>query len=431
VSDEPKRPLDPDFVIDLPAFQGPLDLLLHLIQKHELEILDLPIAFVTDKYLAYLGVIENLNLDIAAEYLLMAATLAHIKSKMLLPPDPNAAADEADSPEDEIDPRAELILRLLEYQKYKAAAEALSARGIAGRDIFFRGTAAVEAQGPAPLADVGLYKLLDAFQRVVDRSKIDFSREINAERITIQERMSEITERISKQRRATFDELFAGLRTSYEIVVTFLALLEMAKMQLLRVYQADSYSPLYLESAVVGEHDEERAARLDGEDPYAYRAYEPAAEPRDDDAQSVASDAESAADDVESVASDAESVADDAERVADDAESAADDAESAADDAESAADDAERVADDAESAADDAESVADDAESVADDAESAADDAESVADDAESAADDAESVADDAESAADDAESAAEPPALDLAEENVHPSPPGTDDAPS
>ena len=256
MSDELKKPLDPDFVIDLPSFQGPLDLLLHLIQKHELEILDLPIAFVTDRYLAYLGVMEHLNLDIAAEYLLMAATLAHIKSKMLLPPDPNAAADDAESNEDEVDPRAELILRLLEYQKYKAAAEALSARGIAGRDVFFRGTAAVEAQGPAPLADVGLYKLLDAFQRVVDRSKIDFSREISAERITIQERMSEITERISKQRRATFDELFAGLRSSYEIVVTFLALLEMAKMHLVRVYQADPYSPLYLESAVVGEHDE-------------------------------------------------------------------------------------------------------------------------------------------------------------------------------
>lgn len=275
MSDELKRPLDPDFVIDLPAFQGPLDLLLHLIQKHELEILDLPIAFVTDKYLAYLGVMENLNLDIAAEYLLMAATLAHIKSKMLLPPDPNALADDVDSAEDEIDPRAELILRLLEYQKYKAAAAALSARGIVGRDIFFRGTAAVEAQGPAPLADVGLYKLLDAFQRVIDRSNFDFSREINAERITIQARMSEITERISRQRRVTFDELFVGLRSTYEVVVTFLALLEMAKMQLLRVYQADSYSALYLESGVVGEHDEARAPATEGEDPYAYRPYEP------------------------------------------------------------------------------------------------------------------------------------------------------------
>jgi segregation and condensation protein A len=256
MSDELKKPLDPDFVIDLPAFQGPLDLLLHLIQKHELEILDLPIAFVTDKYLAYLGLMEHLNLDIAAEYLLMAATLAHIKSKMLLPPDPNAEADDADSNEDELDPRAELILRLLEYQKYKAAAEALAARGIAGRDVFFRGTQADEAQGPAPLAEVGLYKLLDAFQGVLERSKIDFSREISAESITIQERMTQIIERLSLQRRATFDELFVGLRSTHDVVVTFLALLEMAKMQLLRVYQADALSPLYLESAVSGEHDE-------------------------------------------------------------------------------------------------------------------------------------------------------------------------------
>lgn len=256
MSDEPARPLDPDFLIELPAFQGPLDLLLHLIQKHELEILDLPIAFVTEKYLAYLGMMEHLNLDIAAEYLLMAATLAHIKSRMLLPPDPNAEADDASAAEEEVDPRAELILRLLEYQKYKAAAEALGARGIAGRDIFFRGVQAPFAEGPAPLAEVGLYKLLDAFQHVLERAKIDLSREINAERITIQERMTEIIERLSKQRRATFDELFEGLRSTYDVVVTFLALLEMAKLRLLRVYQADPRSPLYLESAVADERDE-------------------------------------------------------------------------------------------------------------------------------------------------------------------------------
>ena len=275
MSDGLKRPLDPDFVIELPSFQGPLDLLLHLIQQHELPILDLPIAFVTDKYLAYLGLLEHLNLDIAAEYLLMAATLAFIKSKMLLPPDPDAQADEPDSDEEVADPRAELILRLLEYQKYKAAAEALSARGIAGRDVFLRGTPAVEAQGPAPLAEVGLYKLLDAFQRVVKRSKVELSREIDAEQITIQARMAEITERLSRVERASFDELFDAFRSSYELVVTFLALLEMAKMRLVRVYQADAYSPLYLESAILGEHDEARAVRSDGEDSFAYRSPEP------------------------------------------------------------------------------------------------------------------------------------------------------------
>jgi len=271
VSEPLKPPLDPDFVIELPVFQGPLDLLLHLIQKHELPILDLPIAFVTEKYLAYLGVMEHLNLDIASEYLLMAATLAHIKSKMLLPPDPNAQPDEPDAEEDTLDPRAELIRRLLEYQKYKAAAEALGARGIAGRDVFLRGTPAAESQGPAPLAEVGLYKLLDAFQRVVERSKITLSREIDAEQISIQARMTEITERLATLRRASFDELFDGMRSQYEVVVTFLALLEMAKMRMLRVYQADAYSPLYLESAILGEHDEVPLVRADGEDPYAYR----------------------------------------------------------------------------------------------------------------------------------------------------------------
>jgi segregation and condensation protein A len=275
VSEPLKPPLDPDFVIELPAFQGPLDLLLHLIQKHELPILDLPIAFVTEKYLAYLGVMEHLNLDIAAEYLLMAATLAHIKSKMLLPPDPDAQPDEPDAEEDALDPRAELIRRLLEYQKYKAAAEALGARGIAGRDVFLRGTPAAESQGPAPLAEVGLYKLLDAFQRVVERSKVTLSREIDAEQISIQARMTEITERLATLRRASFDELFDGMRSQYEVVVTFLALLEMAKMRMLRVYQADAYSPLYLESAILGEHDELPVARADGDDPYAYRPAEP------------------------------------------------------------------------------------------------------------------------------------------------------------
>jgi segregation and condensation protein A len=297
VSEPLKPPLDPDFVIELPVFQGPLDLLLHLIQKHELPILDLPIAFVTEKYLAYLGVMEHLNLDIASEYLLMAATLAHIKSKMLLPPDPNAQPDEPDAEEDTLDPRAELIRRLLEYQKYKAAAEALGARGIAGRDVFLRGTPAAESQGAAPLAEVGLYKLLDAFQRVVERSKITLSREIDAEQISIQARMTEITERLATLRRASFDELFDGMRSQYEVVVTFLALLEMAKMRMLRVYQADAYSPLYLESAILGEHDEVPLVRADGEDPYAYRpsAAEAPLESIVDDVQVVESEHETGA----------------------------------------------------------------------------------------------------------------------------------------
>ena len=130
--------------VQLPHFEGPLDLLLHLCQKHELDILDIPIAFVTEKYLEYLAVMQLMQLDVAAEYLVMAATLAHIKSKMLLPAPPPGQEDEAD-PEDEIDPREALIKRLLEYQKYKQAGEELAARGVAGRDVFLRGAPVEEA----------------------------------------------------------------------------------------------------------------------------------------------------------------------------------------------------------------------------------------------------------------------------------------------
>lgn len=246
---EPPTPLDPSFRIELPAFEGPLDLLLHLIQKHELEILDLPIAFVTEKYLAYIGLMQQLDLDIASEYLLMAATLAHIKSKMLLPTPPVGQDDDGLGLE-ELDPRQELIRRLLEYQKYKAAAEALGARDVMGRDVFVRGSELPEAQGPAPLAEITLFQLLDALQKVMTRAHMDLAREVTAERITIQERMTQILERLGGGRRAQFDELFEGARTTYEVIVTFLALLEMAKMKLARIYQAMPDTPIYLELAV-------------------------------------------------------------------------------------------------------------------------------------------------------------------------------------
>lgn len=261
-----EHPLDPNFVIDLPVFSGPLDLLLHLIQKHELEILDLPISFVTEKYLAYLDIMQQLDLDIASEYLLMAATLAHIKSKMLLPVVP-AEQDENGAPEDEIDPREELIKRLLEYQKYKAAAEDLGTRGVAGRDVFVRGMDAPEAQGPAPLADVGLYKLLDAFQAVVNRSKLDFAREISSERINIQDRISQITEYLTTRKRVVFEDLFDGIATRYDLIVTFMAILEMAKMHLLRVSQDGVNSSIFVESALAQETSIADASKLNEDAP--------------------------------------------------------------------------------------------------------------------------------------------------------------------
>ncbi len=263
MSDAPD-PLDPSFTIALPAFEGPLDLLLHLIRKHELDILDLPIAFVTERYLAYVSLMERLDLDLASEYLVMAATLAHIKSKMLLPQEAQEP-DEDEAAGEEIDPRAELIRRLLEYQKYKAVAEDLGARGIAGRDVFGRGSAAPEASGPAPLAPTSLFKLLDAFNAVLERAKGNLAFEITAEGISIQDRMRQMTELLRERREVTFEALFEGQATIYDLVVTFLALLEMAKRRLVQIYQAEPSSPIHLRSTVLAEEEREEAASADAD----------------------------------------------------------------------------------------------------------------------------------------------------------------------
>jgi segregation and condensation protein A len=237
------------FRLELGTFEGPLDLLLHLIQGHELNILDLPISFITEKYLEYLGLMQELALDVVSEYLVMAATLAHIKSKMLLPSPP--AGQDDDPLEDQIDPREELVRRLLEYQKYKAAAENLAGRGIAGRDVFTRGAPAEDAKGDAPLGGMTLFSLLDAFNRVLKRANAEFSREITAERVTIQDRMNEILDLLRERKRVEFEELFEGFVTTYDMVVTFLAMLEMGKQNLLRLFQTEPCAPIYIESAVL------------------------------------------------------------------------------------------------------------------------------------------------------------------------------------
>ena len=245
--------LDPNFRIELPNFEGPLDLLLHLIRKHELDILDLPISFITDKYLEYLGLLQDLNLDIASEYLVMAATLAHIKSKMLLPRPPE---DQDDDEADELDPRAELIRRLLEYQKYKTVAHDLGERAIAGRDVFPSGAPPPKSDGPPQLKEVSVFKLLDALKTIAERVNASIALEIDAERMTIQDRIGGLVDLLRERRRCRFDELFEGVSTSYELVVTFLALLEMAKMRLASIYQTDHEEPIYLEYTLIDESGE-------------------------------------------------------------------------------------------------------------------------------------------------------------------------------
>jgi segregation and condensation protein A len=258
--------------VQLPQFEGPLDLLLHLCQKHELNILDIPIGLLTEKYLEYLAVMQLMELDVAAEYLVMAATLAHIKSKLLLPAPPPGQEDEADM-EDEGDPREALVRRLLEYQKYKHAGEQLAARGVAGRDVFGRGMPIEEGEteGLPPLAEVPIFALVEAFQRVLDRSKVKLSHDIVADRISLSDRIGEISDLLSARRRLRFDELFESVSTRFDLVVTFLALLEMTRLKMTRLFQSEPLGPLHVELAAEPdppEGDPALAAQArEGEDP--------------------------------------------------------------------------------------------------------------------------------------------------------------------
>jgi segregation and condensation protein A len=243
--------------LSLPQFEGPLDLLLHLCQKHELDILDIPMAFITEKYLEYLNVMQSLDLDLASEYLLMAATLVHIKSKMLLPSPP--AGQEDDELEDGLDPREELIRRLLEYQKYKAAAAQILEKPMLGRDVFERGELpdTGESKGLPPLDPPHLYDLMDAFQRVLAKSKVKLSHEIIADRMTLSDRIQEMTDVLREQKRIVFDDLFQGFYTRFDLIISFLAVLEMTKMRLMRIAQVDASGSLHIEWC--GGDDEELA----------------------------------------------------------------------------------------------------------------------------------------------------------------------------
>jgi segregation and condensation protein A len=248
--------------VQLPHFEGPLDLLLHLCQKHELNILDIPIALLTQKYLEYLAVMQLMELDIAAEYLVMAATLAHIKSRMLLPAAPAEQTEDGEFPEDEIDPREALIKRLLEYQKYKYAGEQLAARGISGRDVFGRGMpiqayvdggADSEQARRAGLAEIPLFVLVDAFQRVLDRSKVKLSHDVLVDRISLSDRIVELSDLLAKRGVLAFDETFEGSTSKFDLVITFLALLEMTRLRMTRLFQAEPLGPLYIELAARAE----------------------------------------------------------------------------------------------------------------------------------------------------------------------------------
>jgi segregation and condensation protein A len=239
------------FRVALPNFEGPLDLLLHLIREHRVDIFDIPIALITEKYLEQLERMREIDLDIAGEFLVMAATLGHIKSRLLLPRQEAATvAESVEALEEQRDPRAELVRRLLDYQKYKDAAEMLAKQDILDRDVFAR-KVPVEAV-PIPEEEVGLQefsvlKLIEALDRVLERLVPKLQHEVVREQFSISEAMLTIAEKVrAGGNQASFESLFEGARTKHKIVVTFLAILEMCKRRLLRVSQEEAGQDLIL-----------------------------------------------------------------------------------------------------------------------------------------------------------------------------------------
>jgi segregation and condensation protein A len=230
------------YKIRVEKFEGPLDLLLHLIKKNEINIYDIPIAMIANQYLDYLSAMKSLNLGVAGEFLVMAATLLHIKSGMLLPP-----TETADDEEDGPDPREELVRRLLEYKQFKDAARQLDGQERMWREIYSRESAApelVEESEDTLLEHVSLFDLVDALQGIMDRNPGKGLMEIEPDNLTVRDRMNAILESLEGKSSVTFASLFDDSRQRLVIIVTFLALLELVRLRVARVFQAETFGPI-------------------------------------------------------------------------------------------------------------------------------------------------------------------------------------------
>ncbi len=223
----------------LEAFEGPLDLLLYLIRKQNFNILDIPMAGLTRQYLSYVDEIRHRNLELAAEYLLMAAMLIEIKSRMLLPPKHVAQGQEAE------DPRAELVRRLLEYEQMKLAAARLNALPQFGRD-FLVAQVYIEQSLQPRFPDVSVVELQEAWAAILKRAKLVQHHRITREELSVREHMSLVLRRLQGQRFVEFESLFDAARGAPVLVVTFIALLELAKETLIEITQAEAFAPIYV-----------------------------------------------------------------------------------------------------------------------------------------------------------------------------------------
>ena len=226
--------------IKIPVFEGPLDLLLHLIRENKIDIYDIPIAIITHQYLQYIKIMKELDLDIAGEFLVMAATLIHIKSRMLLPPDEEAP------PEEQEDPRHELIQKLIEYQAFKEAALSLRQREDEWTRVFQREPLSDEKDDEGIyLSDVNLFDLLEAFKKILDTSPPEVAT-ITKETLTVKDKMSLIMEMLEGQEAIRFEEFFKDGITRFQLIVTFIALLELIRLGLLRAYQEKEFGNIWV-----------------------------------------------------------------------------------------------------------------------------------------------------------------------------------------
>jgi len=234
------------YQVRIENFEGPLDLLLHLIKKNEINIYDIPIHLIAQQYLAYIEAMNDLNLNVAGEFLVMAATLLQIKSKMLLPVD-EAVEDEVEGP----DPREELVRRLLEYKTFKEAARQLDTQERMWREIYSRPPSPLDDMAPdeQTLDNVGLFDLVDALQGILNRNPGKKLIEIIPDNLTVRDRMNAILEALEGQESVSFVSLFEASCHRLVIIVTFLALLELIRLRTARVFQAENFGPILVSRA--------------------------------------------------------------------------------------------------------------------------------------------------------------------------------------
>jgi len=227
--------------IRLPVFEGPLDLLLYLIRRDRIDIHDIPIAPITRQYMEYLDLMRELNLDVAGDFMVMAATLIHIKSKMLVPVDPTEAAGE-----EQEDPREALVQRLLEFERYKAAAGVLYQKGQIRAATWTRPETALPALDDAgeEMLEAGLFDLISAFKELLDRRKTLLAHEVGGEGKGVEQRMDEVLALLREGQSIDFLELFESQSTKAEMIVTFLALLELIRLKTVKVYQRGLFAAI-------------------------------------------------------------------------------------------------------------------------------------------------------------------------------------------